>query len=613
MSAHLDPDNLPAGEMVDGWRVVRRLGGGAYGTTYQVEKAGAFFALKVAHHRAQSGDERQTDERTQREIACLLSLRHRHIVRVWAHGRWPHPQEGWLYLVMDYVEGATLAQWQEQARPTAHEVAALFAKVLEAVAAMHAQGILHRDLKPDNLLVDKQGQPVVVDYGAAHSPVAPRLTKRGLPPGTPRYTSPEAARFELQHRHDKAARYPYTVADELYALGVTLYDVLTDPQPWSNPQPLPVGLPYPPDLAHEVNERVPPALSHFTARLLSREPEQRPESAERARRDIADFAALATEEWRKRSLHPPAPVEPKLAPGAEAGAPAPQWQAPPTNSLRRRRWRALGVGLGLTLLAAGGAALALRGGGTPAAQPPPAPAPVAVEAPTRSTAEPAPSAPMSARLGPAPAPAPAPPSPPTPPQEKGPTVKARPTPSTSAAPHVCSRKEPPPHGTPAWRAWCQCASLVGTLAAFQAGCSGPQVRPGSEPCPQEALDVMKQFHPQGVLLSVCLDPTQRCARDNRNVWVKSGPLTSRVFDNHDYKAIPEDSLLFGEVKITGTDQDGAHATVRYTLIQFPDGKKYPVCIESKLGSGVPAKPGAVRSGSNVVAGVGDQNGWEAPW
>ena len=229
MRAHLDPDNLPAGEMVDGWRVVRRLGAGAYGTTYQVEKGGQFFALKLAHHRPQSGDERHTDERTQREISCLLALRHRHIVRVWAHGRWPHPQEGWLYFIMDYVEGATLSQWQEQARPTAHEVAVLIEKVLEAVAAMHAQNVLHRDLKPDNLLVGKDGDPVLVDYGAAHSPVGPRLTHRPLPPGTPRYTSPEAARFEALHRRDKKARYEYTVADELYALGVTLYDVLTDP------------------------------------------------------------------------------------------------------------------------------------------------------------------------------------------------------------------------------------------------------------------------------------------------------------------------------------------------------------------------------------------------
>ena len=83
MMAHLDIDNLPAGTMVDSWRVVRRLGGGAYGTTYQVEKGGAFFAMKVAHHREQSGDERNTDERTQRDghgrQSSSRHLRHRQL------------------------------------------------------------------------------------------------------------------------------------------------------------------------------------------------------------------------------------------------------------------------------------------------------------------------------------------------------------------------------------------------------------------------------------------------------------------------------------------------------------------------------------------------------
>lgn len=597
MSAHLDPGNLSAGEMVDGWRVVRRLGGGGYGTTYQVEKGGAFFALKLAHHRAQSGDERETDERTQREIACLLSLRHRHIVRVWGHGRWPHPKEGWLYFLMDYVEGATLSRWQEQARPTPHEVVVLVEKVLEALATMHAQGILHRDLKPDNLMVDKDGEPVVVDYGAAHSPAAPRLTKHPLPPGTPRYTSPEAARFEWEHRRDKAARYQYTVADELYALGVTLYDVLTDPLPHSHPQPLPVGGPVPPASAHDVNERVPAALSSFTAKLLSLEPEQRPESAERARKDITELVSLDTEEWRKRPFHPPPPVAvPTLAPSVEAPAPAARRQAPGSTSLRRRQWRLMGVGVGLCVLAASGAALALLARSTP---------------PTRPTAEPSPSTPVTARLGPEPAPAPPPPSPSPSPQEKGPPVKARSTPSTSA-PAVCSGKEPPPHGTAAWRAWCQCAGIVGTLVAFQAGCTGPQVRPASEPCPQEARDAAKELDDLDGG-GVCIDQSQLCDADTHHIrpWIKEGPVTGRLFAlGSDQNQALIGALFFGEVRIT--DAAKGEATVRYTLVQLPDGKKYPICMEGEFGNGVAAKAGAVQATGAITNGHIHDN-WEYPW
>ena len=560
MTAHLDPDNLPAGGMVDSWRVVRRLGGGAYGTTYLVEKGGASCAMKVARHREQSGDERHTDERTQRELSCLLSLRHRHIARVWAHGRWPHPTEGYLYIIMDYVEGYTLSRWQEHVRPTAHEVAVVIEKVLLAVAHMHGLGILHRDLKPENMLVGKDGGPVIVDYGAAHFPLAPQLTTRGLPPGTPRYTSPEALRFQAEHRHDRRARYEYTVADELYALGVTLYDVLTDPWPCTRPDPQVVShLHAPPDEAHVVNERVPVALSFFTAKLLAREPDQRPESAERARRDISEFIPLEAEEWVKRPLHPLHPlVEP--APGVAAGAP-PAPREPPRPKLARRPWSravraALGVGVVLLVV---GVSLALRGM---------APKPTSVPAPVAAPS-------MSSVATPEPAAAPPPSSPPALSQEKGPNVKAQPSPPAAVS-ALCSRKKAPPQGGPEWRAWCKCAGIMGTLLALQASCTGPQVRPFSAPCPQEARDAMVELeieeHGPRFKYFADMSDAESENKDRPFPVIKEGPITSAVWQ--DEGKVKEGSLVFGEARrISKTE-----TLLRYTLVQLPDGRKYPVCF-----------------------------------
>ena len=122
MKGPVDPDNLPEGTLVDCWRVVRLLGGGAYGSVYLVEKEGELYALKIARFLGNSGDKRRTDERAQRELSCLLSLHHRHIVRVRFHGRWPHAKTGFFYVVMDYVEGYTLAEWMERTHPTPHEV-----------------------------------------------------------------------------------------------------------------------------------------------------------------------------------------------------------------------------------------------------------------------------------------------------------------------------------------------------------------------------------------------------------------------------------------------------------------------------------------------------------
>ncbi|HLK99232.1 MAG TPA: protein kinase [Myxococcaceae bacterium] len=181
-----DPDNLLPGQWVDNFRVVKRLGSGSYGIVYQVEKEGHLFALKLARHRQASRDEQQADARTQRELACLVVLRHPHIARVWAHGRWPHPIEGYFYLVMDFVEGFTLARWVEETAPTAHELAVLGEKAAAALAHAHALGIFHRDIKPENLMVrSSDGEPVLVDYGAAAFPLGPALTDQRLPPGTP--------------------------------------------------------------------------------------------------------------------------------------------------------------------------------------------------------------------------------------------------------------------------------------------------------------------------------------------------------------------------------------------------------------------------------------------
>jgi hypothetical protein len=582
MTVHLDPDNLPVGTLVDGWRVVRRLGGGAYGTVYQVEKGGDFFALKIARCREQSGDARHTDERAQRELSCLLSLRHRYIARAWGHGRWPHPREGFFYVVMDYVEGYTLAEWQERTRATPHEVVALFEKVFEAVASMHGQGIFHRDLKPGNLLVRAaDGEPVVVDYGVAHFPVPalPQLTDTQLPPGTPRYTSPEAQLFVARHRHDTSARYEFRVTDELYALGVTLYDVLTDPRPWSHPQPLPVSHPFvPPAFAHDENARVPVALSHFTARLLAREPTERPVSVKAARRDLAEFARLTAEEWTRRPLHPlPPPAEPEPVQVAASGAAAASQAKPHAKPPRRWRGGAVVGAVSLGVLLACGAYLALRGASPSPAESRSSP-PLAVEAPRPSSPSPeavpvegAPAGAPSAEL------APAPPHLVSTQEERAPVKPAHS--QEKPSPSQCAPEAPPPRGTPAWRAWCKCAGVVGTLVALQAGCSGPQMKPTSPRCTEDALRAMRELR---ILKIGKLDV--RAAHPIR----EEGPVTFVARD--DGKEIKDGTLLSGYLWIKREtlgppspnywpEENRGMAYVRVTQAQLPDGATYPVCFE----------------------------------
>ena len=131
------PSTLVAGEWVGPWRIVGRLGTGAFGTVYKVECEGDYFALKLALRRAESGDMNRTDARLRRELACLVRIDHPNVVRIHAFGCWPHPLKGYHYLLMDYVQGHTLQQWTEQKVPTIRMALHVFdrlALALDAVA-----------------------------------------------------------------------------------------------------------------------------------------------------------------------------------------------------------------------------------------------------------------------------------------------------------------------------------------------------------------------------------------------------------------------------------------------------------------------------------------------
>jgi serine/threonine-protein kinase len=231
-------------------------------------------ALKVALY--------PRDARFAREVELLSRIHHPSIPRLLDHGHWQHP-EGTThpYLAMEFVEGTPLYDWAQEQRPTSRRVLRLLAGLARALEATHAVGGVHRDVKGGNVLVRPGDDHVfLTDFGSGHYPSAATLTWQPLPPGTPAYRSPEAWRFVLRSGHAPFAHYVAGPADDVFALGVTAYRLVTQEYPPStDPADEESRLwhqegasPRPP---RALNARCCPELSALISRMLSVQPETR--------------------------------------------------------------------------------------------------------------------------------------------------------------------------------------------------------------------------------------------------------------------------------------------------------------------------------------------------
>lgn len=322
---------LDPGTRVQDWTVVRLLGVGGFGFVYEVERDGERFALKLASQAPGPGDSERLDARATSEVSCLRLLSHPNIVRVHAQGRWPEAESGRHFFVMDLVEGARLSDWCLRSRPPLRAVVDVGGKLALALAAMHEAGVLHRDLKQDNVLVRQDGEPVLIDFGIATHAGASPLTRHILPPGTTHYRSPESMTFFRRRHFEPGGSYTFQPTDDLYALGVLLYETLTGrpPFPPHLPEPQLLGaieFLTPPSPA-SLNPRVPEALSAVVMRLLAKKPEHRYADGRRLHEALVavrDALGEAGEAPFVMEAEDPshAPTEPLVVPRYPAGATA---------------------------------------------------------------------------------------------------------------------------------------------------------------------------------------------------------------------------------------------------------------------------------------------------
>jgi tRNA A-37 threonylcarbamoyl transferase component Bud32 len=273
-SFHLEGDSTTGwdgrtGQTLGRFQVLGTLGQGAFGTVYKVRdpELARTVALKVPRAGNLAGPEDL--DRFLREGRAVAQLRHPAIVAVHEVGQ----ADGVPYLVSDLVEGVTLGDLLGTRRPTPREAAELCAAVAEALQYAHERGVVHRDVKPSNILIGPDGRPCVTDFGLAKREAGEiTMTLDGQVLGTPAYMSPEQAGGE-SHRVDGRS--------DVYSLGVILYQMLTGELPFRGTKRMLLyqvlhDEPRPP---RRLNDRIPRDLETVCLKAMAKEPGRRYGSA----------------------------------------------------------------------------------------------------------------------------------------------------------------------------------------------------------------------------------------------------------------------------------------------------------------------------------------------
>ena len=209
--------SVPENRILGSYRLIERIGKGGMGEVYRGEhlKLGREAAVKVLP--SNLVNEADFLKRFEREASSAAKLEHPNILPVYEYGETPTP-----YLVMPYVKGGTLKDKMSVGKLSQGEITSYLRQMAEALDYAHEQGIIHRDVKPANMLLDERGRLYLGDFGIAKAlEGAEGLTRTGVGVGTPEYMAPEQAQGRADSRSD------------LYALGIILYQMLTGRVPYS--------------------------------------------------------------------------------------------------------------------------------------------------------------------------------------------------------------------------------------------------------------------------------------------------------------------------------------------------------------------------------------------
>src|SRR5919197_603730 len=260
------------------YRILRKLGSGGMANVYLAEdqELGRRVAIKILNDRHANDD--QFVERFRREAKNAAGLSHPNIVSIYDRGE----AEGTYYIAMEYLSGRSLKELIVSRGPTPIKIAVDYTRqILAALGFAHRNGIVHRDIKPHNVVVDADGRLKVTDFGIARSG-ASQMTEVGSIIGTAQYLSPEQARGAGTDARS-----------DVYSMGVVLYELLTDQVPFTGDTPVEIAIKHlseVPRRPSELRPEIPPDLDAVVLRALAKDPDDRFQSAEEMEAELARVA-----------------------------------------------------------------------------------------------------------------------------------------------------------------------------------------------------------------------------------------------------------------------------------------------------------------------------------
>src|SRR5579863_6569570 len=265
--------------LADRYEILQVLGQGGMGAVYKARdmELERFVALKLI--RPDLANNPEILRRFKQELILAREVSHRNVIRIFDLGE----AEGFKFITMEFVEGRDLrAVLRERSKLSPDEAVRIIAQVCRALEAAHIAGVVHRDLKPQNIMLDAKDRVYVMDFGIAHSLETPGMTQTGALMGTPEYMSPEQAKgMKVDARSD------------LFALGIIFYEMLTGVSPYKADTALATLLkrtqerPQPPT---DADPTIPKALSDVVMKCLEIDRDRRCSSAREILEDLGQGA-----------------------------------------------------------------------------------------------------------------------------------------------------------------------------------------------------------------------------------------------------------------------------------------------------------------------------------